>query len=106
MPGLVAGTEWAAFYDELAAAFGLTIEANGPGSAPSLRKVMAGSPALATFVGEQTRLIWPTHYDLRRIAPCTGPTPSLPAFTDLAHRQPASRARPAPQLPQLQTTPA
>ena len=30
MPGIVPGTEWAAFYDELAAAFGLTIDAVGP----------------------------------------------------------------------------
>src|SRR4051794_364540 len=30
MPGIVAGTEWAAYYDELAAAFGLTIDTIGP----------------------------------------------------------------------------
>ena len=30
--------------------------------------MIAGAPALATFVGEQTRLLWPAEYDLRRIA--------------------------------------
>ena len=30
MPGIVPGTEWAAYYDELAAEFGLTIDAVGP----------------------------------------------------------------------------
>ena len=33
-----------------------------------LLEVIAGSPALATFVGEQTRLLWPADYGLRRIA--------------------------------------
>ena len=69
MPGIVAGTEWAAFYDELAAAFGLTIDPVGPnfGTEPLL-EVIADAPALATFVGEQTRLLWPADYDLRRVA--------------------------------------
>jgi DNA-binding transcriptional LysR family regulator len=68
MPGLVAGTEWAAYYGELAAAFGLTIDAAHPqfGTEPLLDTI-AGSPALATLVGEQTRLLWPAEYDLRRI---------------------------------------
>jgi hypothetical protein len=30
MPGITAGTEWAAYYDDLVAEFGLTIEATGP----------------------------------------------------------------------------
>ena len=56
MPGIVPGTEWAAYYDDLAAEFGLTIEATGPnfGSEPLLDTI-ADSSALATFVGEQTR---------------------------------------------------
>ena len=29
---------------------------------------VARSPAVATFVGEQTRLVWPADHDLRRIA--------------------------------------
>jgi DNA-binding transcriptional LysR family regulator len=78
MPGIVTGTEWAAYYDELAAAFGLTIDATGPnfGIEPLL-DMIADSPALATFVGEQTRLLWPAGYDLRRIA-VRDPTPVYP----------------------------
>ncbi len=34
MPGIVTGTEWAAYYDELAAAFGLTSTPSAPTSAP------------------------------------------------------------------------
>jgi DNA-binding transcriptional LysR family regulator len=78
MPGIVSGTEWAAYYDELAAAFGLTIDTIGPnfGTEPLL-DVIAASPALATFVGEQTRLLWPPDYGLRRIA-VHDPTPVYP----------------------------
>ncbi|MBW5420901.1 LysR family transcriptional regulator [Streptomyces sp. BG9H] len=78
MPGIVTGTEWAAYYEELAAAFGLTIEATGPdfGTEPLLDTI-ADSPALATFVGEQTRLVWPADDDLRRI-PVVDPTPVYP----------------------------
>jgi DNA-binding transcriptional LysR family regulator len=69
MPAAVPGTEWAAFYDELAAAFGLTIDTGGPNfGTDDLLEAIAGSPALATFVSERMRLIWPAHYDLRRIA--------------------------------------
>ena len=69
MPGIVAGTEWAAYYDELAAAFGLTIDPIGPnfGTEPLLDTI-ADSSDLATIVGEQTRLAWPADHDLRRIA--------------------------------------
>ena len=78
MPGIVPGTEWAAYYDELAAAFGLTIDTAGPnfGTDPLLDAV-AGSPALATFVGEQTRLVSPAGHDLRRIA-VRDPAPVYP----------------------------
>jgi DNA-binding transcriptional LysR family regulator len=78
MPGIVTGTEWAAYYDELAAAFGLTIDRIGPnfGTEPLL-DVIADSSALATFVGEQTRLVWPADYGLRRIA-VHNPTPVYP----------------------------
>jgi len=59
-------------------AFGLTIDATGPnfGIEPLL-DVIADSSTLATFVGEQTRLVWPTDYDLRRIA-VHDPTPVYP----------------------------
>ncbi|MFJ5308441.1 LysR family transcriptional regulator [Streptomyces sp. NPDC088350] len=78
MPGLVPGTEWAAYYDALAAAFGLTIESTGPdfGVEPLLDTI-AGSRSLATFVGERTRLVWPAGHDLRRI-PVRNPTPVYP----------------------------
>jgi DNA-binding transcriptional LysR family regulator len=78
IPGIVPGTEWAAYYDELAAAFGLTIDAVGPnfGTEPLLDAI-ADSSALATLVGEQTRLLWPAGYGLRRI-PLRDPTPVYP----------------------------
>ncbi|KOG41314.1 LysR family transcriptional regulator [Streptomyces decoyicus] len=78
MPGIVAGTEWAAYYDDLAAAFGLTIEVTGPdfGTEPLLDTI-ADSSVLATFVGDQTRLVWPADQDLRRIA-VHDPTPVYP----------------------------
>ncbi|MDT0468181.1 LysR family transcriptional regulator [Streptomyces gibsoniae] len=69
MPGLVPGTESAAYYDALAAAFGLTIEITGPDfGAEPLLDALAGSGSLATFVGDRTRLVWPADHDLRRIA--------------------------------------
>jgi DNA-binding transcriptional LysR family regulator len=78
MPAIVTGTEWGAFYGDLAAAFGLTIDAAGPNfGTDALLDVIASSPALATLVGEQTRLVWPDRYDLRRIA-ITDPTPVYP----------------------------
>jgi DNA-binding transcriptional LysR family regulator len=78
MPGNAAGTEWAAYYDELAATFGLTIDTVGPnfGTEPLL-DVIADSPELATFIGEQTRILWPADYDLRRI-PLVDPAPVYP----------------------------
>jgi DNA-binding transcriptional LysR family regulator len=78
MPGLVPGTEWGAYYDDLAAAFGLTIEITGPdfGTEPLLDTI-AHSRSLATLVGEQTRLVWPADHDLRRIA-VRDPTPVYP----------------------------
>jgi DNA-binding transcriptional LysR family regulator len=78
MPGIVAGTEWAAYYADLAAEFGLTIDAVGPNfGTDALLDTIADSPALATFVGEQTRLAWPEGYDLRRV-PVRDPTPVYP----------------------------
>lgn len=78
MPGLAAGTEWASYYDELAAAFGLTIDVVGPvfGN-EALMAEIADSAQLATFVGERTRYLWPDSYDLRRI-PVRDPAPVYP----------------------------
>ncbi|MER7660188.1 LysR family transcriptional regulator [Streptomyces sp. NPDC096193] len=78
MPGIVAGTEWAAYYEDLAAAFGLTIEATGPdfGTEPLLDTI-ADSSVLATFVGERTEFVRPADDDLRRVF-VHGPTPVYP----------------------------
>ncbi|GAA2671888.1 LysR family transcriptional regulator [Streptomyces lunalinharesii] len=78
MPGIVPGTEWAAYYDDLVAEFGLTIEATGPNfGSDALLDTVADTPALATFMGEHTRLVWPADHGLRRI-PVTDPTPVYP----------------------------
>ncbi|MFI5798518.1 LysR family transcriptional regulator [Streptomyces sp. NPDC051677] len=78
MPGIVPGTEWAAYYDDLVAEFGLTIEATGPNfGSDALLDTVADTPALATFMSEQTRLVWPSGHGLRRI-PVTDPTPVYP----------------------------
>ena len=78
IPGIVAGTEWAAYYEELAATFGLTIDAVGPNfGTESLLDAIADSAELASLVGEQTRLLWPEDYGLRRIA-VRDPTPVYP----------------------------
>lgn len=78
MPDMTPGTEWAAYYEEFAAAFGLTIDRVGPGfgTAPLL-DTLAESPALATLVGEHTRFVWPADYDLRRLA-LRDPVPLYP----------------------------
>jgi DNA-binding transcriptional LysR family regulator len=69
MPGLVAGTESAAYYLALAGEFGLRIEITAPDlGAEPLLDALAESPELATFVGDRTRLAWPAGHDLRRIA--------------------------------------
>ncbi len=61
-----------------AAAFGLTIDPVGPNfGTEALLDAIADSPALATFAGEQTRLLWPDHYDLRRV-PVRDPVPVYP----------------------------
>ena len=78
MPGLVPGTEWTAYYGALADAFGLTIDTVGPNfGVEPLLDAIAEATALATFVGEQTHLLWPAAYDLRRIA-VRDPTPVYP----------------------------
>ncbi|WP_326783416.1 LysR family transcriptional regulator [Streptomyces sp. NBC_00151] len=87
MPGIVPGTEWAVYYDDLVAEFGLTIEATGPNfGSDALLDTVADTPALATFMGEQTlpQLSqggapngWPAGHGLRLI-PVTDPTPAYP----------------------------
>jgi hypothetical protein len=78
IPGIVPGTEWAAYYNALAGSFGLEIEASGPNfGTESLLDALAGSAHLASLIGERTRLIWPAEYDLRRIA-VRDPVPVYP----------------------------
>lgn len=68
MPILPAGSEWADYFDVLAAEFGLRIEQAHPdfGTDP-LHDVIAGSADVATFVPEQLQILWPDGLDLRRI---------------------------------------
>lgn len=68
IPGIVPGTEWAAYYEELAGAFGLEIGAEGPHfGTESMVDVLAEDGTLASLIGERTRLVWPDGHDLRRI---------------------------------------
>ena len=75
IPGIVPGVEWAIYYEEMAAEFGLSIDGVGPmfGS-DHLMDVIADSTDVATLVGQKPRLAWPTGHDLRRI-PVVDPTP-------------------------------
>ncbi|MFH8974853.1 LysR family transcriptional regulator [Streptomyces sp. NPDC017890] len=78
MPGNLPGTEWSAYYDDLAAAFGLTIDAIGPNfGVEGLLDTIAESSTVATFLSERTPLVWPAGHDLRRI-PLRDPTPVYP----------------------------
>jgi DNA-binding transcriptional LysR family regulator len=97
MPGLVSGTEWGAYYDELAAVFELSIDVTGPefGSEPLLDTI-ASTADLATLVGEQTHLVWPAGWDLRRVA-VQDPTPVYP------HSLIWRRDNPHPALAALRT---
>ncbi|MFC8433436.1 LysR family transcriptional regulator [Streptomyces sp. NPDC057253] len=97
MPGIAPGTEWGAYYDDLVAEFGLTLEVTGPNfGSDALLDTIADTPALATFMGEHTRLIWPADHGLRRI-PVTDPTPVYP-HSLLWHRD-----NPHPALAALRT---
>ncbi|WP_031068780.1 LysR family transcriptional regulator [Streptomyces sp. NRRL WC-3742] len=78
MPGITPGTEWAAYYEDLVAEFGLTIEATGPNfGADALLDTVADTPALATFMGAYARVVWPAGYGLRLI-PVVDPVPVYP----------------------------
>ncbi|MGW1161890.1 LysR family transcriptional regulator [Streptomyces sp. NPDC002519] len=78
MPGLDARGEVAAYYDELATAFGITIDVVGPvfGNEVLLAEI-ADSADLATLVGEGSQYLWPDSYDLRRV-PLRNPAPVYP----------------------------
>lgn len=78
IPGIVEGTEWAAYYADLTAEFGLSIDAAGPNfGSDDMLDTIAGSDSVATLFGADTRLLWPASDDLRRIPVCD-PTPVYP----------------------------
>ncbi|MFD5699755.1 LysR family transcriptional regulator [Streptomyces lasiicapitis] len=78
IPGIRQGTEWAAFYQALSNAFGLSIDALGPHFGDeALMDALADSASLATLVGGGDRYLWPQTHDLRRI-PLHDPTPVYP----------------------------
>ncbi|WP_407562074.1 LysR family transcriptional regulator [Streptomyces sp. 184] len=78
MPGNAPGTEWTAYYDEMAAEFGVGIDAVGPDfGIESLLDTIAESATVGTFLSERTPLVWPVNHDLCRI-PLRGPTPVYP----------------------------
>ena len=80
IPGIVPGTEWGAYYEELAVTFGLNISATGPNfGSETFLDVLAESADVAGLVGEQTRLAWPPEQDLRRIA-VRDPVPVYPSW--------------------------
>ncbi|GAA3391234.1 LysR substrate-binding domain-containing protein [Cryptosporangium minutisporangium] len=78
VPGLVDGAEWTAYYAAFAAAFGLTIDADGPnfGREDALDRVGA-SASLATIGGAGLRVDWSARPTLRRIV-LRRPTPIYP----------------------------
>lgn len=78
MPGNTPGKEWAAYYDEFATAFDLTIDTIGPNfGTEALLDALAESADLATIAGDAPRPIWPEDYDLRLI-PLRDPSPIYP----------------------------
>ncbi|MFJ8823961.1 LysR family transcriptional regulator [Streptomyces sp. NPDC102467] len=78
MPGLAEGTEWGAYYGELADTFGLDIDVAGPNfGADHLLQTVAESASVATFMGPRTPLAYPAGLDLRMI-PVHRPTPVYP----------------------------
>jgi DNA-binding transcriptional LysR family regulator len=78
IPGIKPGSEWAAFYRELAGTFALSIDRIGPNfGTEALMDAIAESTELATLIGAGDRYVWPAGHDLRRI-PLSRPTPVYP----------------------------
>ncbi|GGN88259.1 LysR family transcriptional regulator [Actinoplanes lobatus] len=87
MPGITPGTEWAAYYDDLAAEFGLVIEATGPNlGADALLDTVADTPR----AGHLHRRTDPSRLARQpRATPHPGDRshPGLPTLAALASRQ-------------------
>ncbi|MET7397874.1 LysR family transcriptional regulator [Dactylosporangium sp. NPDC005572] len=78
VPGIAPRSEWAEFYDQLATAFGLRVDAAGPNFGNEvLLDALAGAADVATLVGARDRYLWPPEHDLRRI-PIVNPTLAYP----------------------------
>ncbi|MBF6330381.1 LysR family transcriptional regulator [Nocardia transvalensis] len=91
MPGNEPGSEWAQFYDDLAQAFGLTIDTEGPNfGLDHMLDEIAASREKYMFSGERLRVPW--HPDICRI-PLVDPTPGYP-HSMLWHRRNRHRALP------------
>ncbi|MGU3433948.1 LysR family transcriptional regulator [Actinomycetes bacterium M1A6_2h] len=89
VPGIAPRSEWHRFYEELAAEFGLRIDAAGPHFGDEvLLDTLAESVETATLIGSRDRYIWPTAHDLRRI-PIIKPHLVYPI--SLIHRAPPHR---------------
>ncbi len=78
VPGIVAGSEWGAYYESLAGAYGIDIDPAGPNfGIEHVLDTIADSATLATFVGARTRIAWPTRHELARVL-LRAPTPVYP----------------------------
>ncbi|MCT2544521.1 LysR family transcriptional regulator [Streptomyces atratus] len=78
VPGIAPRSEWADFYDQLATAFDLRIDAAGPHFGDEvLLDTLAESSDVATLIGARDRYMWPANHDLRRI-PVVDPTLAYP----------------------------
>ena len=76
MPGNTPGTEWTAWFDDLAAAFGLRVDTHSPNfGLDHLLDEVASTPGALTFAGEGVRVPW--HPEIARI-PVAPPVPAYP----------------------------
>ncbi|MFF4284336.1 LysR family transcriptional regulator [Streptomyces sp. NPDC001633] len=88
VPGIAPGSEWGEFYDQLATAFDLRIDAAGPNFGNEvLLDTLADSADVATLASARDRYVWPTTYDLRRI-PIVNPTLVYPLSLMLPRTNP------------------
>jgi len=78
IPGIVAGSEWESYYQELSAAFGLDIDPTGYVSGTeSVFDAVAASESLVTWVGAKSRVALPPAAPLVRL-PVVDPVPLYP----------------------------